>query len=69
MAGSIRRRLRRGESLAFPASHVHRVRGGRAPAVSIHACSPPLRRLGVYSVSDEGALRREALPATHELTV
>ena len=32
------------------ASHVHRVQGVAAgPAVSIHAYSPPLRRLGVYS--------------------
>ena len=70
LSGSIRRRLRRGDSLAFPASHVHRVHGvGERPAVSIHAYSPPLRRLGVYSVSDDGALRRETVPASHELTV
>ena len=70
LSGSIRRRLRRGDSLAFPASHVHRVHGiGETPAVSIHAYSPPLRRLGVYSVSDDGAPRRETVPASHELSV
>jgi mannose-6-phosphate isomerase-like protein (cupin superfamily) len=68
LSGAIRRRLPRGESLAFPASHVHRVHGvGDTPAVSIHAYSPPLRRLGVYSVSDDGALRREAVSGSHEL--
>ena len=43
-------------------------RGSAAgPAVSIHAYSPPLRRLGVYSVGDDGALRREPVAASHEL--
>ena len=65
---TIRRRLRPGQSLLFPPSHVHRVHGvGDAPAVSIHAYSPPLARMGVYAVSDDGALRRESVAATHEL--
>lgn len=65
---TIRRRLRRGQSLGFPPSHVHRVHGvGEAQSVSIHAYSPPLRRLGVYALSDDGALRRESVEATHEL--
>lgn len=70
IAGSVRRRLTAGAALAFPPSHVHRLHGvGEAPAVSLHAYSPPLRRLGVYSVGDEGALRRETVPAAHELGV
>lgn len=65
---TIRRRLRRGQSLGFGPSHVHRVHGvGAAPAVSIHAYSPPLARLGVYAVSDDGALGRETVSAGHEL--
>ncbi len=64
----VRRRLRRGQSLSFPPSHVHRVQGvGTVPAVSIHAYSPPLVRMGVYGVADDGTLRREAVGATHEL--
>jgi mannose-6-phosphate isomerase-like protein (cupin superfamily) len=64
----VRRRLRRGQSLCFPPSHVHRVQGvGTTPAVSIHAYSPPLVRMGVYGVADDGTLRREAVGATHEL--
>lgn len=65
---TIRRRLKRGQSLGFPPSHVHRVHGVDAmQSVSIHAYSPPLRRLGVYALSDDGALRRESVAATHEL--
>jgi mannose-6-phosphate isomerase-like protein (cupin superfamily) len=64
----VRRRLRRGQSLSFPPSHVHRVQGvGTVSAVSIHAYSPPLVRMGVYGVADDGTLRREAVGATHEL--
>jgi hypothetical protein len=66
----VRRRLRRGQSLSFPPSHVHRVQGvGTISAVSIHAYSPPLMRMGVYGVADDGTLRREAVGATHELRV
>lgn len=65
---TVRRRLRAGQSTGFPPSHVHRVHGvGETPAVSIHAYSPPLRRLGVYGLSDDGVLRRESVAATHEL--
>ena len=65
---TIRRRLRRGQSLAFPPSHVHRVHGvGAAPAVSIHAYSPPLASLGVYALAPDGALRRESVSPAHEL--
>ncbi len=68
LGGTIRRRLQRGQSVAFPPSLVHRVHGvGDVPAVSIHAYSPPLRRMGVYAVADDGALRREPVAAGHEL--
>ena len=40
---------------------------GTVSAVSIHAYSPPLVRMGVYGVADDGTLRREAVGATHEL--
>jgi mannose-6-phosphate isomerase-like protein (cupin superfamily) len=66
---TIRRRLRRGQSLGFPASHVHRVHGvAETTAISIHAYSPPLARLGVYAVGEDGTLQREPVAATHELT-
>lgn len=68
IGSTIRRRLRAGESVAFGTSHVHRVHGVPGGAsVSVHAYSPPLRRMGVYAVSDEGALERESVAPTHEL--
>lgn len=67
---TIRRRLRRGQSLGFGPSHVHRVHGvGDGAAVSIHAYSPPLRRLGVYALSEDGALQRESVAPGDELSL
>jgi len=68
IGNTIRRRLRAGQSVSFGTSHVHRVHGvENGESVSIHAYSPPLRRMGVYAVSDEGALQRESVAPTHEL--
>jgi hypothetical protein len=49
-----------GSSFDFDASHVHSLGHplGKAPAVSIHAYSPPLRRMGYYNTGDDGLLRR-----------
>ena len=38
-----------------------------APAVSIHAYSPPLWRMGAYSVAPDGTLRRESISYAEEL--
>ena len=38
-----------------------------APAVSIHAYSPPLWRMGAYSVEADGTLRRESISYAEEL--
>jgi hypothetical protein len=52
----------------FDASHVHRMRQVRAgPAVSIHAYSPPLWRMGTYAVEPDGTLRRESISYAEEL--
>jgi predicted metal-dependent enzyme (double-stranded beta helix superfamily) len=52
----------------FDASHVHRMRHDVAtPAVSIHAYSPPLWRMGAYTVDAEGTLRRESISYIEEL--
>lgn len=68
LGATLRRHLAEGDSAGFSPSHVHRVRGvGDTAAVSIHAYSPPLRRLGVYGVGDDGALERESVDASHEL--
>jgi hypothetical protein len=48
-----------GRSVAFPAGHVHDVLTGLpAPAVSVHAYSPPLTAMSYYAVDPPGRLRR-----------
>jgi hypothetical protein len=57
-----------GSSFHFAASDIHRVRhAGLAPAVTIHVYSPPLRRMGAYTVGADGALERHPLDAGAEL--
>ena len=52
----------------FGASHVHRMRqDSDVPAVSIHAYSPPLWRMGTYVVEEDGTLRRESISYAEEL--
>jgi hypothetical protein len=57
-----------GTTFDFDASHVHRMcldSGG--PAVSVHAYSPPLWRMGTYTVAPDGTLRRESVSYAEEL--
>ncbi len=62
------RRYSPGETFTFHASHVHRMRHtGGGPAVSIHAYSPPLWRMGAYAVEEDGTLRRESISYAEEL--
>lgn len=62
------RRHRAGDVFDFDASHVHRMHQDSAtPAVSIHAYSPPLWRMGTYAVSPDGTLRRESISYAEEL--
>jgi len=57
-----------GQTFDFDASHVHRMRHeSGTPAVSIHAYSPPLWRMGSYSVEPDGTLRRESISYVEEL--
>jgi hypothetical protein len=59
---------RAGDVFDFDASHVHRMRlVGAAPAVSIHAYSPPLWRMGTYAVAPDGTLRRASISYAEEL--
>jgi len=63
-----RRRHRAGEAFDFDASHVHRMlQDALVPAVSIHAYSPPLWRMGAYAVAPDGTLRRESISSAEEL--
>jgi quercetin dioxygenase-like cupin family protein len=61
-------RHRAGETFHFDASHVHRMhQDAAAPAVSIHAYSPPLWRMGTYVVEPDGTLRRQSISYAEEL--
>jgi quercetin dioxygenase-like cupin family protein len=58
----------KGQTFDFTASEIHRVtHSGAEPAVTLHAYSPRLRRLGAYSVTREGALQRHPLGYGEEL--
>jgi predicted metal-dependent enzyme (double-stranded beta helix superfamily) len=57
-----------GTSFGFDASHVHRMhQAGSGPAISIHAYSPPLWRMGAYAIEPDGALRRTSISYAEEL--
>ena len=57
-----------GSSFSFAASDIHRVlHHGDGPAVTLHAYSPPLWRMGAYEVRPDGALTRRSLSYAEEL--
>jgi hypothetical protein len=57
-----------GQAFTFAASDIHRVRhGGGGPAVTIHAYSPPLWRMGAYEVRPGGELARHSMSYAEEL--
>jgi Cysteine dioxygenase type I len=57
-----------GDVFDFDASHVHRMcQVFDAPAVSIHAYSPPLWRMGAYALAPDGTLRRRSISYAEEL--
>jgi hypothetical protein len=62
-----RTRYERGSSFAFGPSHIHRLTCAEPRAISIHAYSPPLWRLGQYTVDGDGALRRVSVSYADEL--
>ena len=55
-----------GTVYSFGADHIHRLTGLDAGSVSIHAYSPPLWRMGQYSVTG-GMLRRKSVSYADEL--
>jgi predicted metal-dependent enzyme (double-stranded beta helix superfamily) len=57
-----------GDSFSFGPSDIHRVaHAGGPPAVTVHAYSPPLWRMGAYEVLDSGELRRWPISYAEEL--
>jgi len=64
----IARTAHAGSSFDFGASDIHRVlHAGVEPAVTIHAYSPPLVRMGSYTIEPSGQLRRFAVSHEQEL--
>lgn len=64
----IARTANAGSSFDFGASDIHRVlHAGTEPAVTIHAYSPPLVRMGSYTIEPSGQLRRHAVSHEQEL--
>jgi predicted metal-dependent enzyme (double-stranded beta helix superfamily) len=63
----IGRTIAAGGSFSFGPEHIHRLAGEDERAVSIHAYSPPLWRLGQYSVDADGVMRRESVSYADEL--
>jgi mannose-6-phosphate isomerase-like protein (cupin superfamily) len=62
------RELRAGTTFIVPPVAIHRVlHAGEEPAVTIHAYSPPLRRIGAYRTGPDGELERETQPFEVEL--
>jgi len=59
--------VRAGSSFCFGPDHVHRLSAARGRAVSLHAYSPPLWRLGRYTISADGVLRRQSVSYADEL--
>jgi predicted metal-dependent enzyme (double-stranded beta helix superfamily) len=57
-----------GSSFQFGASDIHRVlHTGGEPAVTIHAYSPPLVRMGSYTIEPNGQLHRHVVSHDEEL--
>ena len=56
-----------GTSFSFGPDHIHRVVGSADRSVSIHAYSPPLGRLGQYSIDENGVMRRISVSYADEL--
>jgi hypothetical protein len=56
-----------GEWFSFGPDHIHRLTGAVHGSVSVHAYSPPLWRLGQYSIDDDGMMRRLSVSYADEL--
>ncbi|WP_370383668.1 cysteine dioxygenase family protein [Catenulispora sp. GAS73] len=56
-----------GHVFSFGPEHIHRLTGTAVGSVSIHAYSPPLWRMGQYSISSTGVLRRTSVSYADEL--
>lgn len=65
-APSIATEVAAGQVFSFGPDHIHRLTGKGSGSVSIHTYSPPLWRMGQYSVSSTGFLRRTSVSYADE---
>ncbi len=66
--GASSRMVEAGASFTFAASDIHRVlHAGTGPAITIHAYSPPLWRMGAYEIAPTGELARHSISYAEEL--
>jgi predicted metal-dependent enzyme (double-stranded beta helix superfamily) len=63
----VQRVVRAGRTFSFGPDHIHRLAGEAERSVSLHAYSPPLWRLGQYSIDGDGVLRRVSVSYADEL--
>ncbi len=64
---SIETEISAGSVYSFGPDHIHRLTGRDPGSVSVHAYSPPLWRMGQYTLGASGQLRRKSVSYADEL--
>ena len=64
---SIDTEIHAGSAYSFGPDHIHRLSGRDPGSVSVHAYSPPLWRMGQYTLGAGGQLRRRSVSYADEL--
>ena len=64
---SVRTDVQAGSAFSFGPEHIHRLTGRDPGSVSVHAYSPPLWRMGQYTLGSSGVLRRRSVSYADEL--
>ena len=64
---SIETEIHAGTAYSFGPDHIHRLTGRDPGSVSVHAYSPPLWRMGQYTLGAGGQLRRKSVSYADEL--
>jgi predicted metal-dependent enzyme (double-stranded beta helix superfamily) len=63
----VRKVIAEGDGISFGPDHIHRLTDEAAQTISLHAYSPPLWRLGQYTIDDGGVMRRASVCYADEL--
>ena len=57
----------KGTAFSFGPDHIHRMTGRDRESATVHVYSPPLWRMGQYTISRTGVLRRLSVSYADEL--